>query len=509
MNTIVWKLKKWNVIRYIPLAFLPAFLFFLWLFFLKLTGVTVSLLPVVSDELSWYRQIASVIQSGGPLGYYGYNGAHALMGTFGPWGLVILLPYAAWGAVFGWGLTSMCIANLTFLGTSLFLFALLAHLSRKETRYVCAGYCCLLLVLYYSAFSMAEALRWSMTILICGCLVRIKRGYGGKFFRFVFVPLLIAFCAESYLLLCLFIPLYLMLVLPAKKLPVRMFLSAVITAVAALFLKWMLHFVEAPFVSDISADASLKDRLLYTLEGALKILKLLTPAELYRRKASTFGFPSLLLATALILLAYSLVQALRTWHKEAFWGYAVSAFFLIGVIMGHAFLYNTASFQTLCRGIYTGVVVTVILLSLYQKRTFLLLIFLCALVTLPSFVMISRSNISRRTLTPRQTALMERTKTEFDTIFDISKDNSPWDNTIALYGRRKAGNQTAISLALPTNAGYNGMLDTSLVCEARYAVVYNSFQNEDKYPSILEHLQENGYEISYQNTSLTILTRAE
>lgn len=41
---------------------------------------------VYNDEVSWYNQVAAVVEYGKPLGYYGYNGSYAKIGTFGPWG---------------------------------------------------------------------------------------------------------------------------------------------------------------------------------------------------------------------------------------------------------------------------------------------------------------------------------------------------------------------------------------------------------------------------------------
>ena len=40
-------------------------------------------IPVWNDESSWFCQVRSAAAFGSPLGYYGYNGGHAAIGTFG------------------------------------------------------------------------------------------------------------------------------------------------------------------------------------------------------------------------------------------------------------------------------------------------------------------------------------------------------------------------------------------------------------------------------------------
>ena len=119
----------------------------------------------------------------------------------------------------------------------------------------------------------------------------------------------------------------------------------------------------------------------------------------------------------------------------------------------------------------------------------------------------SVNNLERRVFTEEQKQLYQTAKEDFQEIFDISPANSRWDNTIAQYGLRKPGAQTALTLAMPRNAGYNSMLDTSLVSEAKYALVFHS--DKKKYPGIIENLKANGYETAYQHKTLTILTRTD
>ncbi|MDO5345474.1 MAG: hypothetical protein Q4E91_06985 [Lachnospiraceae bacterium] len=495
-------------LAYLPAAFLPAALFLAWLTVMRLTGTPISLLPTASDELSWYRQIASVVSSGMPLGYYGYNGTHALHGTFGPWGIGILLPYAIWGKLFGWGLTSMCIANVTFLGIALCLFLLLCRPNSRECRFILLCYCTLLMNIYYSAFSMGECLRWSMAILLCGCMVHIYRGYGGRIFCYILTPALLLFCSEAYLLLALFIPIYLLMVLPVRRLWLKLPVSLGITAVVSFLLRKLLHQIAAPYNPGATSEAlSFFARMKNKIQAALKVFYQVSPAGLWKHRSESSGFPALMLAAFLVFLIFCILKAIRLRGQKTCHAYVAAAFLMIGSLGGYAFLYRSPSFWTLCRGLTMPLICGVMLTALYCHRSTLLLCVLCALLSLPSFYQLSDTNLSRRCLTDKQETLIEESREAYDAIFDISPENSRWENTIALYGRRRAGAQTALSFYLPENAGYNNMLNNSIICEAAYAVVYHSYSEEEQYETTIANLQANGYETVFQKKALTILKR--
>ena len=75
LNNIKIKLKNkdWRIdfILKLIFIFMPIFV----ISFMQLwKGFRISkLIPVYSDEMSWYGQVMSVVEYGSPLGYYGYN----------------------------------------------------------------------------------------------------------------------------------------------------------------------------------------------------------------------------------------------------------------------------------------------------------------------------------------------------------------------------------------------------------------------------------------------------
>lgn len=75
-----------------------------------------------NDELTYYKQIEAII-NGGIRGFFGYNQSRAAFGGYAAWGPIPLLPYVAWGKLFGWNLLSPIIANIAFFGIGLAFFS--------------------------------------------------------------------------------------------------------------------------------------------------------------------------------------------------------------------------------------------------------------------------------------------------------------------------------------------------------------------------------------------------
>ena len=146
------------------------------------------LIPTYNDEVTWYSQVEAMIQYGHPLGYEGYNGTHAAVGTFGPWGIATLLPYAAIGKIIGWELHSMVFANVILLSAAIAVYIFLTKPSVRQIVLIGIGYLCMTITIGYSVLSMAESLRYALAIIMTAMLIKLYRGEGGKIFRYVLLP---------------------------------------------------------------------------------------------------------------------------------------------------------------------------------------------------------------------------------------------------------------------------------------------------------------------------------
>lgn len=92
-------------------------------------------MPVWNDEAAYYELVKTWLETGMPKGYWGFEGAHAILGTGSAWSPAILLPYAVFGEMFGWGYGSAAIANVVFLCIANALVLILCKPNAKGVLY--------------------------------------------------------------------------------------------------------------------------------------------------------------------------------------------------------------------------------------------------------------------------------------------------------------------------------------------------------------------------------------
>lgn len=83
--------------------------------------------PTCSAEIFYYKMVAGMVNFGSPLGYFVYNESHAMISSFGVWSSVLLIPWALWGKVFGWGYSLPIICNICMLSCGFAVFAILQN----------------------------------------------------------------------------------------------------------------------------------------------------------------------------------------------------------------------------------------------------------------------------------------------------------------------------------------------------------------------------------------------
>lgn len=165
-------------------------------------------MPMWNDEGAYYELIKTWLATGQPLGYWGFDGGHAIVGTGSAWSPAILLPYALFGMMFGWGYSSAFFANLLFLVLAQVLFLLLVKPERKYLMRMLLLQACSVIVLLYSTTLMSEILRFSLAIILAGMMYRLCFGQCGKVFKFVVIPLYLLVLVQVYIFFVFAVPIY-------------------------------------------------------------------------------------------------------------------------------------------------------------------------------------------------------------------------------------------------------------------------------------------------------------
>lgn len=124
-----------------------------------------------NDELFYYKQVEGMVKFGYPYGYFGFNESHALKLSFAAWSPVLVLPYVAWGLLFGWNIMSPIFCNLAMMMLGFFFYVLLAKPSWKQLGILTLIYSVVTPITRYTLSAMPEAFCFSILMVYFGLLI--------------------------------------------------------------------------------------------------------------------------------------------------------------------------------------------------------------------------------------------------------------------------------------------------------------------------------------------------
>lgn len=177
-------------------------------------------MPKWNDEAAYYALIKTWLSTGMPEGYWGFEGGHAILGTGSAWSPAILLPYAVFGEMFGWGYSSVAIANVVFLCIANALLLILCRPGRKGILYLALAEVFSSHILLYLNTIMSEVLRYALGMVLAAMLYRLlfmEEGGKNGVFRYVVAPVYIVAVTQVYIFFAFAVPIYIFAVLKKKK----------------------------------------------------------------------------------------------------------------------------------------------------------------------------------------------------------------------------------------------------------------------------------------------------
>lgn len=130
------------------------------------------IMPSYNDEDFYFHQIKAILTYGQPLGYYGYDGSHALIGNFGFHGFIILVPYAVFGSLFGMKFYTMALTNIGLMAVCNLIYVLLYKPGYKRLF----SFSILILspmLLYFINTNMVEGENYFFAVISAMLMVRI------------------------------------------------------------------------------------------------------------------------------------------------------------------------------------------------------------------------------------------------------------------------------------------------------------------------------------------------
>ncbi|MCM1541856.1 MAG: hypothetical protein NC121_11410 [Blautia sp.] len=123
-----------------------------------------------SDDIFYFKMVEGMVRFGSPLGYFGYNESHAMVSSFGVWSPVLLMPWALWGKVFGWGYFSPILCNICMLSLGFIIFSVLAKPTWKQAGVIALFFFFTTPYTRYMLSGMPETACYSLIIITYGVL---------------------------------------------------------------------------------------------------------------------------------------------------------------------------------------------------------------------------------------------------------------------------------------------------------------------------------------------------
>jgi len=469
--------------------------------------------PVYNDEVSWYSQTAAVVKYGGPLGYYGYNGSHAQIGTFGTWGMSIVYFMALIPKLLSFFMeineSVIILGNMVWACLANGLFVLLAKPDRKQLKVLILLYLCLYVNHMYMFFAMAETLRFSIALILAGmfCFLHGRQGHSKyKIMLYVIVPISILLAASTYVVFGVLFSVWFYFVYKdnekLSRYTAAYFAGTLFLSLCITFMIYIINgYCAGPYMEGTASaiiyafKKGIVHGIKFTILSILKNFEQCSPWFVISSIGVEHGFISsqLLLYYAMLALAvYAVVKGWKNAFKNAE-AHFIIAFVLIAWLAAFVVLYDTSSW-TLVRGLNVALVFSLYLLAMTDVKAMKKIMVIALAGLVPFLLTFEETSIHGRNDTGR-TNLSK----EFGELIVLDEESEdPWENTVAYYGAyQKHG------FDLPIGTGVNLMLYGGVNEKAKYAIIEDDHYIDTE--KILQELQDHHHEIIFQKEDIVVM----
>lgn len=479
--------------------------------------------PVWTDEATYCSILKTWAKEGchdffgNALGYYGYNGEHALIGHGSAWNPAVILPYMLFVKIFRYGTSVIWYSNVIFLTLAVLIFILLINPVRKNLIYLIILEMVSGPVVLYLSTDMTEILRYSYAIILAGLIYRLyEREEDNFIIRYIVSPVAILFMMQAYIFFVFIVPVYMWGILRQKKVWVR--ITGVITGslVSGGGSYLLLHFISSNY-DTYKTDALLKALSAPNFIMAVKQVWWVIEAELDGALPLLFhgayghGLIKWFLIAIITTVAYSIAKCIiYAIKRKRYYTYLISLFCIL--LFNGAFwtLYSIEVF-TLFRSISI-----VLLFSLYlcisdAKKNDVALLMLMAVGMI--FVPANEADFSKdRFLAASEKEINLQLEEELAQVMPVKSDSDAWEATALIYTM-----EPRVITAMPAGTGINLMFDDRIIEDAGYLFISKRQGNqlnpewlEQSYSDIYENNKElidGNYNILWENNSYILYRR--
>jgi len=470
--------------------------------------------PVFSDEVSWYGQVSSVVKYGKPIGYYGYNGSHAQIGTFGNWGISAVYFMALIPKLLSFFVEMhegiLILGNLGWACLANGLFVLLAKPNRTQLKILILLYLCLFVNHLYMFLAMAEILRFSMAVILAGmfCFLHNRQDHPAyRIMLYGVVPVSILIAASTYVVFGILLPVWFYFIYKDKERKLSchaaayfigtLFLSVFITlAVYVINGYFQSPYMEGTISSMLYAfSKGIEHGIKFAILSILERFGKCSPGAIISLIGIDCGFISIQLLLYYFMFALA-IYAIIKGRKNSFRDNGVHfiiAYVFVAWLSVFIVLYDTGTW-TLIRGMNIAFVFALYLLAMTDIKATKKIVMVSLIGLIPFLMIFEDTSLNGRNDTDR----LNLSKEFAEHIVLDEESEDPWENTVAYYGSyQKHG------FDLPIGAGVNLMLYSGVNERAKYVIVEDDHYIDTE--RILQELTDNNHEMIFQKDNIVVL----
>lgn len=421
-----------------------------------------------NDEAVYIELAKLYSNHSSPLGYWGFNGNHATVGTGSAWNAAIILPYALFALVFPVGYSFVYFCNMFYLALANFLFLLLVKPTNvQKIKLMLAQITGTAFILYLNT-DMSEILRFSLAIVLAGVLYNIYSEKASKTLKYIIAPILIVYMAQVYTFFVFAVPIYVFGVMKKKKVFAKIVASIAAMGVVSVGSYYILHITSSNYnigkPEQVIGALKSGDYLQAFKNGLYLIYDGLTGIAYLRYSVYSNGIYAfhVLLAIALIVIGLLLFVRRRNKEKERTIGlivfYSVSVFGFM-----YATLYTIVP-DTFLRGTEIVIIFSLMLMVMVDKKILPWIVIGISAISL-SFLPISLKSFEQpeRYYTKAEREEWKNLEKNMAEKLEIVDSDDPWDNTILMFTM-----EPKVICSIPEGFGLNFVMEDYFGTDADY-----------------------------------------
>ena len=448
-----------------------------------------------NDEAVYLKLIETYAKSASPLGYWGFNAEHAILGSGPAWSPAIIMPYAIFAKIFPVGRSFVFFINLIYLLLANVAFYFLAKPSKEECIGLAGMEAFSVPILLYLTTNMSELFRYAVAIVLAGMIYYIYFKKGKVWIKYILIPLFLLYSVQVYIFFAFAIPLYISGLMKNKKWPLRFLVSLPVTLVVTGGSYYFLHLISSNYnigKTEGLLTALSSGDILGAIKNFFSMMKEGIGGIWYLK--NYFQISPLYPYSVILAFSIIVVGLFMAFREKMITDKKTDP--KIGRIVAH----SVALFYLMYLTLYTIVPDTfyrgtqiVVIFSLYLivmcEREYIVRFFL-----LFSLAGVFLMHPQLKTFTEnRYTAMKEKDdwnelKLELNDIMVADPKKDLWDNTVLMYTM-----EPKVICAVPTGLAQNYVLEDGFFDEKPGYLLFSKTPDEKKNPEWIEKSYESIY----------------